>query len=62
VGDKYGRQVWETNMGNKWEISKNSCGPRNPVGNKYGKQVWEISVRDKCGKQIWKTNGKLYQY
>jgi hypothetical protein len=49
-------------MGNKWEISKNSCGPRNPVGNKYGKQVWEISVRDKCGKQIWKTNGKLYQY
>ena len=32
VGDKCGRQVWETSV--------NSCGPRHPE--------WETSVGDKC--------------
>ena len=63
VGDKCGRQVWETSVGDKRETSVNSCGPRNPewetsVGNKCGKQVWETSVRDKCGRQVWKTSGR----
>ena len=49
VGDKCGRQVWkkvwETSVGDKWETSVNSCGPRHPewetrVGNK-----WETSVK-----------------
>ena len=43
VGDKYGRQVWETSMGDKSETSVNSCGPRPPE--------WETSVRDK-----WETS------
>ena len=30
VGDKCGRQVWETSVGDKWETSVNSCGPRQP--------------------------------
>ena len=44
VGDKCGRQVWETSVGDKWRIkwetSANSCGPRHPE--------WETSVGDKC--------------
>ena len=47
VGDKCGRQVWETSVGDKCgrqggdkgETSVNSCGPRNPE--------WETSVGDK---------------
>ena len=30
MGDKCGRQVWETSVGDKWETSVNSCGPRHP--------------------------------
>ena len=30
VGDKCGRQVWETSVGDKWETSVNSCAPRHP--------------------------------
>ena len=54
MGDKCGRQVWETSVnscaphrewetsvGDKWKISANSCGPRHPE--------WETSVRDKGG-------------
>ena len=37
VGDKCGRQVWETSVGDKWETSVNSCGPRHPE--------WETSRR-----------------
>ena len=44
VGDKCGRQVWETSVGDKWETSVNSCGPRHPE--------WETSVGDKCGRQV----------
>ena len=39
VGDKCGSQV-----GNKWETSASSCGPRHPE--------WETSVGDKCGRQV----------
>jgi len=39
VGDKCGRQVWETSV--------NSCGPR--------QAEWETRVEDKCGRQVWKT-------
>jgi len=62
VGDKCGRQVWETSVkscgprhpewetsvGDKGETSVNSCGPRRPE--------WETTVRDKCGRQVWKTS------
>ena len=58
VGDKCGRQVWETSanscgprhpewetsVGDKGETSVNSCGPRNPE--------WQTSVGDKCGRQV----------
>ena len=58
VGDKCGRQVWETSV--------NSCGPRHPecetsVGNKCGRQVGDKCklmrpkiprVGDKCGRQV----------
>ena len=30
VGDKCGRQVWETSVGDKWETTVKSCGPRHP--------------------------------
>ena len=40
VGDKCGRQVWETSV--------NSCGPRHPE--------WETSVGDKSGRQVWETS------
>ena len=48
VGDKCGRQVWKTSVGDKWEASVNSCAPRHPewetrVGNK-----WETRVKS-CG-------------
>ena len=44
-------------MGDKWETSASSCGPRHPewetsVGDKCGRQVWETSVGDKCGRQV----------
>ena len=29
-GTQSGRQVWETNVGDRWETSVNSCGPRHP--------------------------------
>ena len=31
-------------MGDKWETSVNSCGPRHTE--------WETSVGDKCGRQV----------
>jgi len=37
VGDKYGRQMWETS--DKWETSVNSCDPRHPEWETRGKQV-----------------------
>ena len=48
MGDKCGRQVWETSVGDKWETSVNSCGPRHPE--------WETSVGDKSGRQVWETS------
>ena len=58
MGDKCGRQVedkcklmrpeapeWETSVGDKWETSVNSCGPRQPE--------WETCVVDK-----WETSGR----
>ena len=53
VGDKCGKQVWETrcgpkhpewetSVGDKGETSVSSCGPKNPE--------WETSVGDKCGR------------
>ena len=59
MGDKCGRQVWETSVdsgspknpewetsvGDKWETRVNSCGPRQPE--------WETSVGDK-----WETSGR----
>ena len=44
MGDKCGRQVWETSVGDKWETTVKSCGPRHPE--------WETSVGDKCGRQV----------
>ena len=35
-------------MGDTWETSANSCGPRHPER----RQVWETSVGDKCGRQV----------
>ena len=35
-------------MGDKWETSVNSYGPRHPK--------WDTSVGDKCGRQVWETN------
>ena len=35
-----GKQVSETSLGDKWETSVNSCGPRRPE--------WETNVGDKC--------------
>ena len=62
VGDKCGRQVWETSedscspknpewetsVRDKWETSVNSCGPRQPE--------WETSVGVK-----WETSGRQVQ-
>ena len=46
-------------MGDKWETSVNSCGPRQPewVGDKCGRQVWETSVNS-CGPRHpeWETS------
>ena len=67
MGDKCGRQ-----MGNKWETSVNSCGPRHPecetsVGDKWETSVnscgprhpeWETCVGDKRETQ-WETKCKL---
>ena len=39
VGDKCGRQVWETSVGDKGETSVNSCGPRHPEWETRGRQV-----------------------
>ena len=62
VGDKCGRQVWETSVnscgprhpewetrGDKGETSVNPCGPRNPE--------WQTSVGDRCGDK-WATSGR----
>ena len=46
MGDKYGRQIWET----MWETN---------VGDKYKilwRQIWETNVGDKCGRQISTIN------
>ena len=57
-------------MGNKWEISVNSCGPRDPewetsMGDKWKTSVnscgprypeCEISVKDKCGRRVWEIS------
>ena len=63
VGDKCGRQVWETSV--------NSCGPRHPEWDKCGRQGGdkcklmrpkEPRVGDKCGRQVgnkWETRWKL---
>ena len=70
MGDKCGRQVWETSVGDKCKLS-----PKNPewetsVGNKSGRQVWETSVGDKwetsthalpdiqSGRHVWETSGR----
>ena len=50
VGDKCGRQVWETSVGDKGKTNVNPCGPRNPE--------WETSVGDRCGRQVWETSGR----
>ena len=61
VGDKCGRQVWETNVGDKCKLK----APR--VRDKCGRQVWETSVGDKwetsvnsCGPRHpkWETRGR----
>ena len=38
-GTQSGRQVWETGVGDKWETSVNSCGPRHPEWETRGRQV-----------------------
>ena len=53
---------WETSVGDKWETSVNSCGPRHPsVRDKWETSVkscgprhpeWETSVEDKCRRQV----------
>ena len=48
-------------MGDKWDTSVNSCGPRNPewetsAGDKCESQVWETSVGDKCKPMRPKTS------
>ena len=51
LGDKCGRQVWETNGrqgGDKCKLMR----PKEPrVGDKCGRQMWETSLGDKCGRQ-----------
>ena len=55
VGDKCGRQVWETSVGDKCKLMR----PKEPrVGDKCGKQVWETRVGDKRGTQVWETSGR----
>ena len=52
-------------MGDKWETSVNSCGPRHPEWEKCGRQVEDKCklmrpkaprVGDKCGRQVWETS------
>ena len=58
VGDKCGRQVWETSVGDKWKTSVNSCSPRHPecetsVGDKCKLMRPKATrVGDKCGRQM----------
>ena len=69
-GTQSGRQVLETSVGDKWETSVNSCGPRHPewetsVGDKGETSAnsccprnpeWETSVGDKCKIRLSKTH------
>ena len=66
VGNKSGRQVWETSVkscgprhpewetsvGDKWKTSVNSCGPRHPEWETSVGDKGETSVGDKC-KLMW---------
>ena len=61
MGDKCGRQ----SVGDKWETSVNSCGPRHPEWETRGRQGGdkckpmrpkEPRVGDKCGRQVWETS------
>ena len=72
MGDKCGRQVWETNVGDKCklirpkasrvgdkrETSVNSCGPWRPEWETRGTQVYKAPrVGNKCGRQDkWETS------
>ena len=38
-GTQSGRQVWKTGVGDNWETSVNSCGPRHPEWETRGRQV-----------------------
>ena len=71
VGDKSGRQVWETSVGDKcerqvletsvedkWETSVNSCAPRHPEWETRVGDKWETSVNP-CRPRHpeWETSG-----
>ena len=52
---------WEASVGDKWDTSVNSCGPRHPewetsVGDKWKTSVDSCGPRhpvaDKCGRQV----------
>ena len=43
-------------VGDKWETSVNSCGPRHPEWETSVGDKWETSVEDKCGRQVWETS------
>ena len=58
MGDKCGRQVedkcklmrpeapeWETSVGDKWETSVNSCGPRQPE--------WTSGKQGEISAHVW---------
>ena len=47
VGDKCGRQVWETSV--------KSCGPRHPEWETSEGNKCKKSVEDKCGRQMGDT-------
>ena len=53
----------EPRVGDKWETSVNSCGPRHPEWETRGDKG-ETSVspcgprRDKRGRQVWETSGR----
>ena len=44
-------------MGDKWETSVNSCGPRHPKGERRVRDKWETSVNS-CGPRHpeWETS------
>ena len=64
VGDKCGKQVWETSVGDKcgkqvWDTSVNSCAPRHPEWDTGVGDEWETSVKS-CGPRHpeWETSGR----